>query len=824
MNEVIKVSLAAYLQAMRVLGCQAGALATGGETGNEAQSGAAVSLKQVTEKLKEYLPEAVGRWDWQDGPVLEALNAARLILADGAQKKQATYLASLLEQLRLDEGNSPPPLGTHYYPLERLSPGSLFPLSGEGPDPAPEQGGTSAYQELWRDFLGDLDRLSHKEHLELWLEHLDGLMMIYTANLPAPGFPDVSLYDQARLTAALAAALYLYQRELNSWEADATKDRAAKKFLIINGNFQGIQKFIFREHGDTRKFRAKILRGRSLAVSLFTELAADLLCSRLDLPITALLLNAGGRFLLAAPNTERTIAILKEVNVEVNDWLIRTTGGETTLGFSCLEAEADDFRGGKFKEWWIKLGKEGEKQKYQRLDLKKYGGPMEGYLEGFKDGRGLCPFCGKRATDKEDDEADNDQLLDKNPACKPCRDQVFLGTKIVKGRRLAVAGKDAKIPDQGNRLLSPIFNEYQVTFGEGDFAELAGKGQLRRCWDVSLDLSGRLSRPVAAKFINGYVPLYGANDEEDERYWVGGKSDVKKDKLYDGMKPGKPKTFEALAVMALNNPQSGKVYGLSALGVLKADVDRLGELMGDGLPPERFTLSRLAGLSRRLDHFFTIYLPDLLSNDARFRNIYTVFGGGDDLFLIGPWNRTIELACELRKKFEKYVGDNRKVHFSGGISLQKPHAPLDFLGKEAEEVLKMSKDAGRKRLTLFGETVTWEDMEALQCVKTELEQWHEDEWLNNAMLFRLNELLRMAGEEQRLVQQFAKGQGINMEDMACTRWHALLVYFVERNIGKKIEAKERVAVTETVRLKLGKWLKYGSSFRIPLWNLLYDQR
>lgn len=824
MNDVIQVSLMPYLQALSLLAYRARVMETGRESGNMVKSPSTVNLERLIQELKEYLPDAVMQVDWGDVSSLAVLDAARLISGEGAPTEEAVYLASLLEQLRLDDRDTRPHLGTHHYPLKKLSPQTLFPVSSESPGIAQDLSGSIAYQQLWEDFLVDLKKLCHRKILGLWFEHFDSLMMVYTGNLPALGFQDVSLYDQARLTSALATAMYRYHQEEQNWEAEAIKNREEEKFLIINGAFQGIQKFIFREHGDTRKYRAKILRGRSLAVSLFSELAADLLCRRLGLPLTAVLLNAGGRFMLAAPNTERTKAILKEVDGKVNDWLIKITSGETTLGLSCLEAAADDFLGGKFKEWWIKIEKEGEKQKYQRFDLDRHGGPILGYLEGFQEDRRLCPFCGKRATDKE---ADDDQLLDGNAACKPCRDQVFLGTKIVKGQgenRLAIV-IGTEIKNKQDWLLESVFEEYQVTFGEKDFSKLAAQGQLRRCWDVSLDTEGKLSRPVAAKFFNGYVPLYGDKDEEDERYWVGGKSDAKKDKLYDGMELWRPKTFEALSDLARNIPKPGSVQGLAAMGVLKADVDYLGELMGDGLTPKRFTLSRLAGLSRRLDHFFTIYLPDLLLNNVRFQNIYTVFGGGDDLFLIGPWNRTIELACELRSQFEKYVGNNPEVHFSGGISLQKPHAPLDFLGKEAEEVLKISKDAGRQRLTLFGETVTWKEMEALGCIKTELELWHERGWLNNAMLFRLNELLQMAGEERRVVQQFARGHGIKMEDMDCTRWHALLDYFVARKIGKKFEAKERAGIIENVRVKLVKWLtEHGSSFRIPVWNLLYDRR
>lgn len=37
-----------------------------------------------------------------------------------------------------------------------------------------------------------------------------------------------------------------------------------------------------------------------------------------------------------------------------------------------------------------------------------------------------------------------------------------------------------------------------------------------------------------------------------------------------------------------------------------------------------------------MNFFFVVYLPHLLKTHPDFRDVYTVFAGGDDLFLIGP--------------------------------------------------------------------------------------------------------------------------------------------------------------------------------------------
>jgi len=92
----------------------------------------------------------------------------------------------------------------------------------------------------------------------------------------------------------------------NSLEEDSVRNSKEHKFLIVNGNFQGIQNFIFSGYGDIRKYRSKILRGRSFAVSLLSELAADMLCREIGLPFTSVILNAAGRFTILAPNIRNT--------------------------------------------------------------------------------------------------------------------------------------------------------------------------------------------------------------------------------------------------------------------------------------------------------------------------------------------------------------------------------------------------------------------------------------------------------------------------------------------------------------------------------------
>jgi CRISPR-associated protein Csm1 len=167
------------------------------------------------------------------------------------------------------------------------------------------------------------------------------------------------------------------------------------------------------------------------------------------------------------------------------------------------------------------------------------------------------------------------------------------------------------------------------------------------------------------------------------------------------------------------------------------------------------------------------------------------------------------------------VAGNPQIHLSAGISLKKAHTPMEQLASSAEGALKQSKNAGRNRLTLFGETVPWEKVGELRDIKDTLTQWLAAEWLTAAMLYRLNDFIRLAAAEQRLTA----GGPIHLDDLACLKWRAHLAYFTGRNVARSLKSEAREAAVAEVHQSLAKWLAtHGGALRIPLWELLYERR
>lgn len=209
---------------------------------------------------------------------------------------------------------------------------------------------------------------------------------------------------------------------------------------------------------------------------------------------------------------------------------------------------------------------------------------------------------------------------------------------------------------------------------------------------------------------------------------------------------------------------------MADLGILKGDVDFLGRIFSDGMG-EDFSISRYATLSRMLDLFFRGYLETVTTHD--FPNTYTVYAGGDDLLLITDWENALALADRLACDFRAYVCDNPNLTLSIGLAVTKPHFPIRLGANQAEDCLQASKDAGRDRLTVFGETVTWQVFrEKLEPYFQFLDRNVQSGEFGTAFLYRLLYYHRMhrelqAGKVERAV------------------YRSRLSYDLKRNIEKR---------------------------------------
>ncbi len=697
------------------------------------------------------------------------------------------------------------------YPLGELTPESIFPVEAAAITPKNANQAKEDYASVFKDFLKGLAKLGHLNvDPALWFEHFDSLTMRFASSVPAARtgdiIHDVSLYDHMATTSALSTAIYLYHRDNNTLDSSHIHNRDEKKFLMVSGDFYGIQNFIFNGYGDTRKYRSKLLRGRSFAVSLLVELASDMLCREIGLPHTSVILNAGGRFSILAPNTPATVAAVASVKARINQWMVRRTYGETCIGMAVVEASCRDFEPTSFADFWLHMVLALDREKKSRMELDVHGGAVahEEYLDQFSNelSPGICPLCGKRP-------AHVANQLGELHTCSMCLDHVFLGKNLVKNAEIAIC--DVNTSMKGNKLTDPIFGKYQLFFPSEENAEKTYKNgntrdlKILKYWQLGLKYIEDSDALFTAKFMNGHIPFYAHDDVGED------------------VEPGMPKTLNDIAGASVYHSGTGNKQGTKALGVLKADVDNLGRIMACGLRENLYTISRVATMSRQMNNFFALYLPDFLENTPQFNDVYTVFAGGDDLFLMGPWNHIIVLVDVLEERFAAYVAGNDEIHFSAGIVVDKSHTPIDRLAEASESALEHSKHSGRDRVTLFDRTVTWADFKALKTVEKELASWLDNDWISDVLFYKLNHFIDMAEEEHRILRK--NSGAIHLDDMACTKWRALLTYTVERNVALRLKDNQRRDKVKYISGKAAQLLdQYRGDLRIPLWTIQYNRR
>lgn len=213
--------------------------------------------------------------------------------------------------------------------------------------------------------------------------------------------------------------------------------------------------------------------------------------------------------------------------------------------------------------------------------------------------------------------------------------------------------------------------------------------------------------------------------------------------------------------------------GVKHLALLKADVDNLGWLFSAGLGARR-SFSRFATASRNLDLFFSTAVGDLLRSRAAFENIYTVFSGGDDLCMIGPWNVMFDFAVALNEWFHTWVGVGNPVTLSVGLTLEHPHTPVAAMAERGESALARSKNSGRDRATAFGVTVRWPDLEqAIEDGKWLAGAIEDEDKPSRGAVYRLLSFADKKRESATLTTR------ANMESL--TTWRSAFRYHVARN-------------------------------------------
>ncbi|SNR65804.1 type III-A CRISPR-associated protein Cas10/Csm1 [Desulfurobacterium atlanticum] len=634
------------------------------------------------------------------------------------------------------------------YRFQKLTPDSAFPVEKHKYVTA-----ETDYSNLWDEFVKEFNKIEPTENFNLFFEAMKSIIIKYTWCIPSStysprGFtlPDVPLCDHLLSSAAIATATHRLKLE------NAKKS----SFLILSGDFSGIQKFIFSRYGESKKEAAKILRAKSLAVSLALEIVIDEIVKTFNVNRSVILLNAGGKFKAILPdiNGEEKIKTLKR---KMEEKLIKNHYGILSINLAFVKAEEKDFEKENFRKKLEELSLKEAEEKFKTFEIKDTDRfAITNYIDSLH-GEQPCEICGLRPRENS-----------KN-SCSLCNHLSDIGKNLPKSTFMVIKPSEKFYP-------LPEIELYEAN----DKEELLNRyREIEPDEDVlifSIDDTVCSSIPVAN--INVHLPKNNGKIEDVVKICMQEK-EIENTSI---------KTFEQLGCESLQE-ENGEIYGKPFIAVLKADVDNLGFIFLDGFLEERssnengeekvnnlYSVSRVMYLSRMMNYFFTAVLTEKIKRD--FPDIYTVFAGGDDLFLIGPWEQIIKFTKEMRKEFKRYTADNPDITISSGIFITKPSIPVYSLAEGGEEQLEIAKKK-KNRVAVFNKSVTYEDFCKLLEISEKLEKEIKEGKVSTALAYRLIELSDMANK----IYKNSKN----------ALWKAYLSYAVYRNYGRngKVKDEER---------------------------------
>lgn len=559
------------------------------------------------------------------------------------------------------------------------------------------------YKQHYEDFVAALHTLPCTSGWDVYIAALLGVLEQYMWCVPSSTYntlSDISLYDHSYTSAAIAQALWCAEQS----SADSLGNDS-KCFMLLGGDLSGIQQYIFGIDKSHSAGTAKIFRARSFYLQLLTRSVITTLLQEQSLAPVARVMDAGGRFVLLLPATDQMRSYLEELELQVQQWFYAQFHGQLSLNLAWgTELTPEDLRQSRFQHHLDRCNQELEEKKLQRFQrLFATGLNPVADLDYSQYQEGACALCQIEPADPHAVERFAQQH-NRTSICKKCLEQIeVIGTAIPKKDYLLL---EKSTTPSANPLFGDLCMRFVSQVSPQDAKNAVEVIHMRR-------------RGLAAyQAIAGHMPAVAAEELAPWHHAGLLQKDSEGKYRYQGepIAAGDSKTFHLLADSArsINVTESRDLtlQGRAFLGALKADVDNLGFIFSIGLG-KRLSLSRFTSVSRMLNHFFAEYLTAYIEN--KYPDIYLVFAGGDDLFLLGPWVQCIEFARDMHKQFSEFVAKEKDITLSAGLYVCKPALPMQRISANADELLdqEAKKLEGKNGVSLFGVTVPWERWETL---------------------------------------------------------------------------------------------------------------
>ncbi len=691
------------------------------QKGGHAEVGGEVVRRYVPTQWHEHLYPVMGHHDkpLQGYETKVVALADRLSAGERADEthEQPKQLLSVFccVETQDREGQSAP--GKSYWALKSLALEREVLFPGAEWEASDVQQG---YEELWRGFEAELQGLQqvhqNQGNLSTYLENVLLLMQRYAWCIPSAYYrssPDVSLYDHSRMTGALAACLTGKSETALDQILRTPEQSTESVALLVGGDISGVQDFIYT---ITDRGATSALRGRSFYLQLLTEAVARYVLRRLGLPITSLIYQGGGAFYLLARAEDSQNLV--EIQREISHILLAHHRGDLYLALAEVPLVAADFYDGRISGKWEELAHtlRGVKQRrFSELDA-----PLLAQVFAPQDHGGneeqQCQICGQEHPGTEEKKAGEARVR----KCPPCISYEDLGADLRHAAYLWLAEMDIPQPPSDSLAQTPgRWEESLAGFGMragvvDKLNEIPRDGGHRLVLALN-DAALQALRPdeqtaVGRRFLVNVTPIITPAEIEEFH----GKVD-------DLPVAGSIKPFSVL---------TEESKGIKRLGVLRMDVDNLGDIFASGLG-EHATLSRVAALSFAISLYFEGWVGCIAEemnadSEAKYQDtLYSIYSGGDDLFFVGAWDQVVELARRIRADLTPFAAQHPGIHTSAGLVLVGGKYPLAQAAQDAGEAEGRAKRRdGKDALNFLGQTTAWARFGLDDCGASNLETVH----------------------------------------------------------------------------------------------------
>ncbi len=455
--------------------------------------------------------------------------------------------------------------------------------------------------------------------------------------------------------------------------------------MVIIGDISGIQSYLF-DVAEEGGGQAQRLRARSFVIQLAAEMAALRVLLAVGWPQddSHFVFSAAGKFVLQGPDSDDAAPRLAAAQDYIGNWLLRETRGELRLALGW--ADGSGVGGYRLAQ--------GELQRAKARPWAPQGAwaPDALVLEPL----GVpCALC--RHAPAAEDEPDRDTGATRR-ICHWCVHTRHLGRRLPRGRWLVIQEEPRGADLDLLRFGATVSGANRVEIGSGTVAVA--------------NLQKPKHRPEWCppnRFLSRRLMAYVTFDED-----------------------GAPTWFMDIAAQS---------RGDRLLGVLKADADSLGQAI-EAVLRANSDLRPFAAFADQLDDFFAGRLKEEieLGRNPCWQWIYTVFAGGDDLIMVGPWDVMIDFAGRLHELFEAEF-KSRRLTISAGLAFCKPKRPIKAAVAEAERLLEQAKTepkaSAKDQLACFGQVWKWKDHAAIVGVGRRLVEWVDGKQMERGWLHTL---------------------------------------------------------------------------------------